>query len=229
MDHEGSGPSLKQFHRLRCHLKSHRTQRHVRVELLHSERRGPCRVLLQLARVDNGRSLVVLDGTTLGAGSLDGHDNVHRFLVGDLAENDVFVVKPRGDDGGDEELRAVGVRTSVGHGQQARLVVLQLEVLVGELLAVDGLATRAVTAGEVTTLEHELRDDSVEGRTLVAEALLAGTESSEVLSSLRDVIVEEVEINAAGLLFDSSSRFALAVEDGALPGDVEEDFLGHVD
>ena len=43
----------------------------------------------------------------------------------------------RGDDGGDEELRAVGVLSSVGHGQLALLGVLELEVLVGELVAVD--------------------------------------------------------------------------------------------
>ena len=57
-----------------------------------------------------------------------------------------------------------------------------------------------VAAGEVTALEHELRDDSVEGRALVAEALLASAESAEVLSSLRDDIVEEVEVDATGLL-----------------------------
>lgn len=36
------------------------------------------------------------------------------------------------------------VGTSVGHGQQTRLVVLQLEVLIGELLTVDGLSTGAL-------------------------------------------------------------------------------------
>ena len=41
----------------------------------------------------------------------------------------------------DEELGAVGVLAGVGHGQPARAVVLQLEVLVGELLAVDGSDT----------------------------------------------------------------------------------------
>jgi hypothetical protein len=43
----------------------------------------------------------------------------------------------RGDDSGDEELRAVGVLASIGHGQQARLGVLQLEVLVREAVTVD--------------------------------------------------------------------------------------------
>lgn len=57
-----------------------------------------------------------------------------------------------------------------------------------------------VATGEVTTLEHELRDDAVEGRAGVAEALLAGAESAEVLSGPGDNVVVEVEVDAAGLL-----------------------------
>lgn len=38
----------------------------------------------------------------------------------------------------------VRVGAGVGHGQQTRLGVLQLEVLVGELLTIDGLATSAL-------------------------------------------------------------------------------------
>lgn len=47
----------------------------------------------------------------------------------------------RGNDGGDEELRTVGVLASVGHGQLALLGVLELEVLIGELVAVDYFRT----------------------------------------------------------------------------------------
>jgi hypothetical protein len=43
---------------------------------------------------------------------------------------------PRGG-GGDEELRSIGVLSSVGHAEKANLGVLQLEVLIGELVAVD--------------------------------------------------------------------------------------------
>ena len=57
-----------------------------------------------------------------------------------------------------------------------------------------------VATGEVTALKHELRDNAVEGRTSVSEALLAGAESTEVLSGLWDYIVVEVEVDAAGLL-----------------------------
>lgn len=42
-----------------------------------------------------------------------------------------------GDNGGDEELRSVGVLAGVGHGEETLLGVLELEVLVGELFAVD--------------------------------------------------------------------------------------------
>ena len=49
----------------------------------------------------------------------------------------------RGDDGGDEELRPIGVLAGVGHGEETLLRVLELEVLVGELLAIDRLATSA--------------------------------------------------------------------------------------
>lgn len=45
---------------------------------------------------------------------------------------------------GNEELRPVGVGAGIGHGQQTGLVVLDVEVLVGELLAKDGLATSSL-------------------------------------------------------------------------------------
>ncbi len=39
----------------------------------------------------------------------------------------------------------------------------------------------------------------MERRALVAEALLAGAESAEVLGSLRDLVVVEVEVDATSL------------------------------
>ena len=66
-----------------------------------------CESFLQLTTVDNGGTLLVLDSTTAGAGSLKSLDNVHGLLVSDLAENDVATVEPRGNNSGDEELRTV--------------------------------------------------------------------------------------------------------------------------
>ena len=53
--------------------------------------------------------------------------------------------------------------------------------LIGELGAVDRLATSAVVVGEVAALAHEARDHAVERRALEAKALLAGAERAEVL------------------------------------------------
>lgn len=153
----------------------------------------------------------------VGAVRLDLPDEV--LTRGNLTEDTVLAVEPRGNDGGDEELRAIGVGTSVSHGEEERSVVTELEVLVGELVAVDGLAASAVVVGElkgkerqhktgygvvrkkvthVTTLEHELGDHSVETRAGVTEAVLAGTEFTEVSGSLGDDIVEELESDSAG-------------------------------
>ena len=89
-----------------------------------------------------------------------------------------------------------------------------LEVLIRKLLAVDRLATCAlllfvsvclpssfvqyttdITTSQVTTLQHELRDDPMEGRAFVAEALLASAESTEILSGLGDYVVVELEVD----------------------------------
>ena len=84
--------------------------------------------------------------------------------------------------------------------------MLQLEVLVGEGLAVDRLATSAVVSGEVTTLEHELGDHTVEGRAGVAEALLAGAQSAEILSCFGNVIAEELHDDTASGLWNIISK-----------------------
>jgi hypothetical protein len=74
----------------------------------------------------------------------------------------------------------------VDHPESKNSRVLESEVLIGELFAVNGLATGAVSAGEVATLAHELWDDPVERRALEAKALLAGAQCPEVLDGLWD-------------------------------------------
>lgn len=62
------------------------------------------------------------------------------------------------------------------------------------------MAVTYVAAGEVTTLKHEVGDDTVELGARVAEALLASAESAEVLDGLGDNIVEKLEVDTAGAL-----------------------------
>ena len=76
-----------------------------------------------------------------------------------FTENDVLSIEPAslalvfkqivaaegyilGDGGCDEELRAIGVLSGVGHAEKTFLAVLQLEVLILELFSPDRLAAR---------------------------------------------------------------------------------------
>ena len=82
--------------------------------------------------------------------------------------------------------------------------MLQLEVLVGELFTVNGLAASAITGREITALDHELLDDAVEYRSLVGERLsrLAGTllacaQGAEVVGRLGHNVVVELKRDAS--------------------------------
>jgi len=141
-------------------------------------------------RLDDGH-LGVGSVLTAFGGLLNGL--YHWHSLDNFSEDDVLSVKPRRLDGGDEELGPVGVPAGVGHRHPAGAQVLQLEVLVGELVTVDGLASGAVSPGEVSALEHKTVDDPVELGTLVAESLLAGSQSPEVLDGLGYGLAEQAD------------------------------------
>ena len=74
-----------------------------------------------------------------------------------------------------------------------------------------GCTVLTVTTGEVTTLEHEVGDDTVEGRALVAETVFTSGELTEVLRGPRDNIVEELEDDAtSGLVVDGDVELILS-------------------
>ena len=52
--------------------------------------------------------------------------------------------------------------------------------------------------GEVSSLKHELRDDTVEARAGVTETMLSGCKLTEVLRGLWDDVVKELEDDTAG-------------------------------
>lgn len=54
----------------------------------------------------------------------------------------------------EEELRAVGVGSGVGHGKRPGAGVLQFEVLIIEGLTIDGLPSRPVVVGKVAALQR---------------------------------------------------------------------------
>merc|ERR1719480_366381 len=138
-------------------------------------------------------------------------DNVHA--LDDLSEHHVLAIEPLGLSGAEEKLGTVGVGPSVGHGEDSRSGVLQLEVLILELVAIDGLASSSVSGGEVATLAHEVGDDAMEGGSLVAVALLTRAQGAEVLRGLRDDVTSQLHDDFA--------------HGSAISGDVKEDSGGH--
>lgn len=83
-------------------------------------------------------------------------------------------IKPWGSHGGDEELRAVRVFTTVGHRESAGLVMLDVEVFVCKSGTVDRLTTNTGAVGEVTALDHELWNHTVEDRVEITHIWILG-------------------------------------------------------
>lgn len=125
----------------------------------------------------------------------------------------------------DHELRAIGMRPAIGHGDDADLVMSQfLQILVCERASVDrpsalSLLCRSLVH-DVTALRNEIRHDSarsqsahvpsaahcarvyllVELAALVAEAHLARAQCAEVLRCARVHIVTQLDDEAADAL-----------------------------
>jgi len=143
-------------------------------------------------------------------------DSLENFLtVSHVTEDDVLTIEMRESIEAEEELGTVSVGTSVGHGEDTGASVLVVEVLVSELGTIDGLTTGTVAAGEVTTLSHEARDDTmelasleVEGLARLTSTLLTSAESSKVLGGVGSIFVE----------LDGDTTSILVVD-----GNVEED------
>jgi len=70
-------------------------------------------------------------------------------------------IKPWSLNSANIELTSISVGSSIGHSKTERFV-FEIEVLIGEFGAVDWSASSAVVVGEVTALDHEIRNNSVE-------------------------------------------------------------------
>eukprot|EP00308_Calcidiscus_leptoporus_P018202 CAMPEP_0119368368 /NCGR_PEP_ID=MMETSP1334-20130426/15028_1 /TAXON_ID=127549 /ORGANISM="Calcidiscus leptoporus, Strain RCC1130" /LENGTH=194 /DNA_ID=CAMNT_0007384993 /DNA_START=272 /DNA_END=856 /DNA_ORIENTATION=- len=114
-----------------------------------------------------------------------------------FAEDDVLAIEPVRLHCAQEKLGAIRVWAGVRHREHARALMLQLKIFVGELVAVDGLAARAVVVGEVATLAHEVGNDAVEAAAREAKALLPGAKRAEVLGGLGDLFIVQIHHDPA--------------------------------
>ena len=51
-------------------------------------------------------------------------------------------------------------------------VIVRMVNLILELVTPDGLSTSAITTSEISSLDHEVLDDTVEGGSLIAKSFL---------------------------------------------------------
>ena len=64
--------------------------------------------------------------------------------------------------------------------------MLELKVLISKLGSVDGLPAGAIMIGEIPTLAHKARDDTMEGGASETKPLFSSTESTKILGGLGD-------------------------------------------
>lgn len=82
---------------------------------------------------------------------------LHAF--GDLPKDDVFPVQERGRSTRDEKLTAIGIRTRIGHGQEAsRSMLVRKRLVRKRCVVVDRGRSRAVGIQKIAALDHEILD-----------------------------------------------------------------------
>ena len=62
-----------------------------------------------------------------------------------------------------------------------------------KFVSIDRFTTRSISPSKITTLEHELGDHTMESRSCVSEAILAGAELAEVACRYGHDIVIQLE------------------------------------
>ncbi|VTR63991.1 conserved hypothetical protein [Desulfosarcina cetonica] len=140
----------------------------------------------------------------IGAHAADLHDHIQP--LGDLAENRVTVVQMGGGPQSHEKLAAVGPRTGVGHGENARAVVLEIGVeLILELVA---RPAGAIAKG-TSTLDHESLDDPMEPQPVVKVASPRGLLPSfgqvdEVPDGFRALLGVELDLEGSHVGLENS-------------------------
>lgn len=67
------------------------------------------------------------------------------------------------------------------------------KVFISKLGSIDGFASGAVVIGEVTTLAHEVRDDTMEDATFVTITFFTGAQGSEILGCFRYYVFSQLK------------------------------------
>jgi len=75
----------------------------------------------------------------IGSGSFNSSNSAHA--TNNFAKNNMSTIQPGSFLYSDEELRSIGVFSSIGHWQPSWAIMLELEVFIFEAFSIDGSAT----------------------------------------------------------------------------------------
>ena len=152
-----------------------------------------------MSTVSNGDLLAGL--AIPGPKALHGFHNIHALFH--FAKDHMFAIQPLSLGSANEKLGTVCVGASICHGQDARTRMLQDKILIIKFLSIDGLATSAIMACEVTTLAHKSWNYSVKAGTFITKSFLPSAQSTEVFCCLWNFVCKQLEGDAAqGLAID---------------------------
>lgn len=134
-------------------------------------------------------------------------DFIKEFnIFGNSTEYDVLAIKPISILKCNEKLTAISVWTAVCHRKQTSFGVFSLEGFVFEFLTIDGFSSSSIFMSEITTLEHEILDETMENGVLIVERLalrtnplLTSAESTEILCRFGCNVFVEFHFDSLGL------------------------------
>jgi|GEM_PF-2486997 len=104
----------------------------------------------------------------------------------------------------DEKLTAVGVTSSIGHGDGSLDMSELGREFVVKFLAVDTLATHP-GSGWITSLDHKITDNAVENHSVVVPL---ASKSDEISTSSRCLCDEEFDCNSSEVRGNGSNSIA---------------------
>lgn len=155
-------------------------------------------------------SLLVGNGVGVNVDTLDANWVLGSILLVDLdrlhlvksvpsfyytTKDSVLSIQVRSLVKGNEKLAAVGIGTFVGHAQNAALVVFELRFdLIFKRLAIDARTVLGRSGSRRTGLDHERRDETVEGRVIVG---VGCAEGEKVVGRLGAGAAEEFKFEVA--------------------------------
>ena len=98
-------------------------------------------------------------------------------------------------DGAYEKRTPIGVGTCISHTNSPGSSMREFKILIFESATIYTFASSSISFVEISSLNHEVSDDTMEGGVLVAKTLVTSAKGPEVLGSLGDIVPKESDDN----------------------------------